>query len=121
MAGRRLANLVEGAVHHACVRRVGLDEPYVACRIAIDTLVEDPARDPPRPADNQSMQVRAVKVSSTAAESADGDLDQLVDGEHRVLHERAVGPRHMGLGQCQRDLGSRSRGHTMARGRPVAK
>ncbi len=46
------------------------------------------------------MHVRAVKVSLTAADKrANGDLDQLIDGEDGVLHECPVGPGDMSLGE----------------------
>ena len=65
------------------------------------------------------MQVSAVNVSLTAGrQRPDGDLDELVDGEHRVLGEGAVGPGHVGLGQGRSHLARAApAGQTVASGR----
>jgi len=65
------------------------------------------------------MQVRAVNVSLTAGEGPNGDLDELVDGEHRVLRQGAVRAGDMGLVEGGVDLAGRSRRPDRRQRRPA--
>ena len=119
-----LADLVEGAVDHAGVGRVELNEADLARTSPGRRPRRGPGPDTrPRPADNQSMQVkRGEGVVDRRRQGPDGDLDQLVDGEDRILHQRPVRAGDVRLRQSARATsGAASRGHTMARGRPVAR
>jgi hypothetical protein len=41
---------------------------------------------------------------------ADGDLDELIDGKYRILHEGPMGTAHVCFGECQCDLSPRTSG-----------
>ena len=78
-------------------------------RVAVDPLVEHPARHPAE-AGRQPVDAGQGRegVVHGGREGADGDLHELVDGEDRVLHERAVRTGDVRLGQRQGDLGGRA-------------
>ncbi len=104
----RLADLVEGPVDHAGVRRVELDEAHASGRVAVHALVEHPAGHPAEPGrEPVDAGERGEGVVDGGRERPDGDLDELVDGEDRILHQRAVRTGDMGLGQRLAHFGRR--------------